>query len=195
MSDKDLFDWYRRGADAANVAAFELCLKKLPLRDIDTALDVRFGHGGWAKAFSMMCPDAELYGFEWDVETYSAAEVPPRTKLVNRKFDTVTFPREWPRHYDLLCANFNTLTMLKCDPLLRALDIARPRFLIFTDVACSKLHLSYKSYGLKSHCRRGDLEHYFDAFGSASLPGWERVGIARTHFHAATAAWIRKTKD
>ena len=92
----------------------------------------------------------------------------------------------WPLAFDLLCADFNFLTLLRPEALLRAIKMARPSSFIFTDVACSKLHLNYRRYGLE----RPDLNDYFAAFGER-LPGWKLVHVARKHHNAATTAWRR----
>ncbi len=178
---------------AANVAAFEVCLDHLPQKGIGDVLDIRYGLGEWAKALSLVCPSATIHGFEMDRETFCAAARPARSRLLHRPFDPLRIPKSWPQRYDLLCADFNTLTLLKAEHLRQAVVATSPRFLIFTDVACSKLHLNFKSYGLKNVDNSG-LDRYFSAFRMKVLPGWELKHVARLHYHAATTAWVRRKK-
>lgn len=182
-----------RSADLAkNTAAFLECYQAVRRRKILRAVDIRYGLGGWASALCDANKNVKVLGFEADQETFDGARFfeghthvwhdhfPPRKLGAIADLDAA-------KPVDLLCADFNNLTMMKAEPLLEAIRLTNPRMVIFTDVACSKMHLNFNSYGLTEP----NLFAYFERFNEVILPNWTHVHTARHHHHAATTAWIR----
>jgi len=165
---------------AKNVKAFAGCLELLP-KTPKTVLDIRYGLGGWAKELRRRYPKVAITGYEADPSTYNTAFRDSLTNVYCGMFDGSK------RGYrvDLLVADFNTLTTLKRKELEEALAIVKCQWLIFTDVACSKLHLNYRSYGLEEP----DLNAYWDEF---DVEGYRLAGWAREHHAASTAIYQRK---
>lgn len=161
---------------------------KSTLEQIDTPIrkvvDIRYGLGGWAKVVMEKYPKAIYLGYEQNKETYLAAwkDIPDSQRFIVVK----PFPnlRTTFKGIDLLLADFNNLTVLKRRPLDEALAITSPKWVVFTDVASSKLHLNYRSYGL---CRPS-LNDYWNKFDieGYTLEFWEQ-----TH-HAASSALYRR---
>lgn len=77
------------------------------------------------------------------------------------------------------------MTAKKRQLLDEALTVVDARYMVFTDVAVGKLHLNYRSYGLK----RNDLEDYWRAF---VVGGYELVAYAKEHYAASTALYKKK---
>jgi hypothetical protein len=126
-------------------------------------------------------PAAEVFGYEQNAATARSAWSGPRVRVFVLPF----FP-EWapPGPWDLLLADFNTLTVKRRAELDEAVAAARPGYLVFTDVACVKLHLNFRSYGLGSP----DLGEYWAAF---AVPGYAHVAHSRSH-HAASSALYKR---
>lgn len=167
-----------------NSAAFRECILTLmtPHRRI---LDIRYGLGGWARQWFKLFTSERYLGFEADHETWRLAHKPGGVEVRNERFDPKTTAPIGK--IDLVLADFNNLTSLKAKPLLEVLEFAQPRAVIFTDVACSKLHLNFSSYGLK----KPDLNGYVRQFSKFVLPDWTCVHTSRHHHHAVTMLFRR----
>jgi hypothetical protein len=163
---------------AKNAEAFRECLAYVPPSEIERALDIRYGLGGWAKAVRERFPDAYITGYEQDPETAEIAWRGSQVRIINESFH----PARVHSQFDLLCADFNTLTVLKRKPLDEAVEAAEPAYVVFTDVACCKLHLNFRSYGLVEP----DLDAYWRAF---PLKGYRLLGYAKRHHAASTAVY------
>jgi hypothetical protein len=125
---------------AANCLALGDCLRAVPPSAVRTILDVRYGLGGWARAALRRFPAARLVGYEADTETAARAWRDGRVDLrVGR------FPGSYAASgVCLTLCDFNTTTALKRALLDEAVvAAARPLYLVFTDVACTRLHLNY----------------------------------------------------
>jgi hypothetical protein len=165
-----------------NADAMEDCLKRLAFGK--TAVDIRYGLGGWAERLLALHPKARVLGYEQDEETAEKAYVPDQVNLHVARFDPATVPVPY-RECDLLLADFNTVTVLKRTLLDEAVEAIRPLNVIFTDVACVKLHLNFASYGLSS---RDTLAEYWKRF---KLPGYRLRKWSRKHHAASTALFSR----
>lgn len=158
------------------------------LRFIHTApqivVDCRYGLGGWAKVLHETFPQAHLVGFEADLETFERAWVGDRSDLHCSSSGTPSLGLGYKR-CDLLLADFNTVTKLKREELDEEIERWQPEWLIFTDVACGKLHLNFKSYCLAEP----DLGKYWRSW---DIPGYEFKRAAK-HHHAASTALFRRT--
>lgn len=167
-----------------NGEALLALLKQLPKGRLWGVLDIRYGLGGWAAIADKTLVMSDYIGYESDQATRHQAVLPIGVDLVPTAFDDEA-SSHLPRVPDLLLADFNTVTMLKRKELDEALELSgRPEFVIFTDVACSKLHLNYKSYGLN----HPDLKAYYDNF---AIPGYRLVAFAKQHHAASTSLWRR----
>lgn len=144
-----------------------------------SVLDIRYGLGGWARVVAETFPESCIIGYEHDPITARAAWIGSRVTLRVKAFD----PNEIEQPVDLLLADFNTTTAKKRTLLDDALRI-RPLGLIFTDVACSKLHLNFSSYGLS----RPSLIEYWRRF---DVPGYQLIGYVKAHHAASTALYKR----
>lgn len=147
-------------------------------------LDVRYGLGGWARQWHAQNFGRKMWyvGFEADSLTYKKAYRPQGVKLVNEPFLPAE-REEFQGWADLLLADFNTVTVKKRAEL-DAVLVLRPKAIIFTDVACVKLHLNYKTYGLT----KPELADYWSGFG---INGYSFVAYARHHHPASTALYTR----
>jgi hypothetical protein len=173
----------RQRALDLNVEAFRTLLAFLPKAwrtRTAFALDIRYGLGGWARALREAFPETEVTGYEQDPATAQRAWRDAGVSLRVERFR----PEDRPGRFDLLCADFNTLTALKRDLLEEALAEVAPDYVVFTDVSCSKLHLNYRSYGLTEP----NLDAYWRAF---PVPGYELVAWEKKH-HAASTALFRR---
>lgn len=164
----------------ANTEALNSLLTFLP-QQIQTVLDIRYGLGGWFKAVRAKFPLAKIEGYELDLETFQQASKDKKVKLHNK-----AYPKKSRKQVvDLLLADFNTCTMLKRKELDEALESIDCRYLVFTDVCSSKLHLNYKSYGLKSP----SLDSYWKRF---KVSGYELIAWEKKHYAASTALYTKK---
>lgn len=164
---------------AANCEALDALLALVP--PPADVLDVRYGMGGWARAVLGRWPALRLYhGFEADPGTAAAAWKGRGVSLSVAEF----VPDAKYADRDLLLADFNRATTLRRRELEQLLPL-RPKRLVFTDVACVKLHLNYRSYGLTGP----DLAAYWAAF---KVPGYVFEAFERRH-HAASTALYRRT--
>ena len=170
---------------AHNRGAFRDCLGYLPpgIRD---AVDIRYGLGGWAQELKESHSDCKLVGYEKDPGTSAQASIPEGHILNCREYEPPTLEL-----CDLLMADFNNLTCRHSfrgpgpEPLIEAVEDLSPRYIIFTDTACARLHLNWRvSYGLSSP----DMGEYWEQF---PLPGYRLMGWSRVHFHASTSVWAR----
>lgn len=174
----------------ANREALRTLLEEIPGDVIKSALDIRYGLGGWAQEVFKRFPSCRPYlGYEQDAKTAEAAWKHPTNRIILRirKFHPAEVsyryrPKQFFR-FDLVLADFNTTTMLKRDMVDEILPMAR-RYLIFTDVACVKLHLNFRAYGLD----RPDLGEYWARF---KLSGFRFVSFARSHHAASSALYER----
>lgn len=170
---------------AKNVEAFQTCLVSMLALNFQPrlAVDIRYGLGGWATKLVAAVPEVRVVGFEADRATYEAAARLPQVEIHNEEYRG-----QKVEGCGLLLADFNTLTLLKARELDEALAALQPEFIILTDVACGKLHLNYRSYGLK----RPDLDDYYQEFGKRRLAGFTLVAWARKHHAASTSVWSRR---
>lgn len=169
---------------AKNCEAFETCLSKM-LEDgfsPKIAVDIRYGLGGWAMQLAGAVAGVRIVGFEADRATFDAAARPAFLELRHEPYTG-----QLVDSCGLLLADFNTLTLLKANELIEALAALAPEYVIFTDVACGKLHLNYRSYGLKLP----DLGDYYREF-ERRLAGYDLVTWDRKHHAASTSLWVRK---
>ena len=164
---------------AANCLAFGECLKRVPANEIKTVLDIRYGRGGWARLVRNRIPNARITGYEQDRKTAKLAWADVNTDLLAEEY----FPQR--KVFDLLIADFNTLTQIKRQEIDDVIKVVRTKYLIFTDVCCSKLHLNYYSYGLSEP----SLIKYWRRF---NLDGYRFVCFARHHYAASTALYETK---
>jgi hypothetical protein len=152
-----------------------------PIKQI---VDIRYGLGGWAQEYTSQWPRARVVAYEQDEETAAKAWTNDQVNLEVGPFK----PQEFPfYHVDLLLADFNTLTVLKDTLLVEALAVIEPKWVIFTDVCCSKLHLNYRSYGLK---KSDGLDAYWCKF---AVEGYGLVRWRKFH-HAASSALYQRQK-
>jgi hypothetical protein len=166
-----------------NADAMEDCLR--PVGFVGKAVDIRYGLGGWAQRLVAQYPKVRLLGYEQDPVTAAKAWVDDdRVNLDVARFNPDTVPVPY-RECDLLLADFNTVTVLKRGLLDEAVEAIRPLNVIFTDVACVKLHLNFASYGLSS---RDTLAEYWKRF---KLPGYRLRKWSRKHHAASTALFSR----
>lgn len=174
-----------------NRLAFHSCLRYLRDKeeaDIKNVVDIRYGLGGWACSLFEFYPKCKLIGFEGDEATYSQAAEPRGTKLIHSYFPPAKkYKVSKLSNCDLLLADFNRLTVMNKSELTEALDLLSPRYAIFTDVSCSKLHLNYKSYWLESP----SLDAYWSSF---DVPNYRFLFYDRQHFHASTGLFRRTRK-
>lgn len=173
IKDKDLI---------ANVKALSGCLAliKEPIRSV---IDVRYGKGGWAKEVIQTLSVNSYVGYEQDRAT---ADIAWKNKVVTlrcRRFD----PELDVGKCDLLLADFNTLTKMKRELLDELLEAISARYLVFTDVCCSKLHLNYRSYSLEE----ASLDLYWRSF---KVGGYRLLGWRKEHYAASTAIYTSTKK-
>lgn len=168
---------------AKNVEALNDVFRSIPEGiEVKTVLDIRYGLGGWAQSAIARFPTCEVYrGYEMDRETFQSAVKPQPVRLVNRPFVAANYPK--PQPFDLVLADFNVNTKLKRDTLDEVLPFAG-EWLVFTDVAVSKLHLNYSSYGLDNP----SLEAYWCSF---AVEGFKLVTFSKRHHAASTALYRR----
>lgn len=162
---------------AKNVEALGGCLDLVRGR-IKTVLDVRYGLGGWAKLIMERVKPISYVGTELDQVTYEAAWRHPKVNLINSPLPE----KLWHKKWSLVLADFNNLTSLHRGELDWLLPRVTADWLIFTDVACGKLHLNYGSYGL----RKPMLAEYWGRF---AVEGYELVGYYRAHHFASSAVY------
>lgn len=173
---------------AAQIAERDLSKNTAAVRELlalveppQTIVDCRYGLGGWARVVHELFEDADLLGFEADPETFERAYKHDLAEVRNRV--TSAYDQLW-RPCDLLLADFNTVTQLKRRELDEELDRWQPTAIIFTDVACGKLHLNYRSYGLD----QPDLDAYWRRW---SIPRYRFERFARHHHAASTGLFYR----
>lgn len=170
IKEKDL-------AKNASAAAYLLTMVPTP----KTILDARYGLGGWAVEVAKLWPEVDLVGFEADLNTFNKATVPDGFRLCG-------LPTDRTKHDgapDLLLADFNTVTQKKRGELDEEIERwQRPAYVIFTDVACGKLHLNFRSYQLETP----DLADYWNSW---DIPGYQIVAWTQKH-HAASTALFRR---
>lgn len=168
----------------ANSSTFDKLLERIPKDQAKTVLDIRYGLGGWARKIMARFPKTHILRFEQDPDTFNKAldQAVVASSLINSRFDPSLVKG---RKFDLVCADFNTLTVLKRELLDQVVSEVETRRIIFTDVACCKLHLNYRSYGLTSP----DLSAYWNAF---KIPGFELSAFAKEHHAASSALYIKK---
>lgn len=171
-----------------NTDAMLECLQRVPHDQIKTVLDIRYGLGGWARPLLEIIPRAKVYGVEGDRKTFHAAWVErPRTRVIWAMFGPdMAWPKGWPRKFDLILADTNANTALKPKQITDVVSMVEAKWMIMTDVACSKLHLNYKSYGLGEDW---DVLKYHRKAWPKLLPGWKLRKLSRLHHHAATSLW------
>lgn len=162
----------------ANAEALAFLLDLLKGKAIKSTIDVRYGLGGWAKEIRKKFPKCKIEGWERDKLTQENAWTDGGVDLKRGEIDVEA-------KADLVLADFNTVTKLNRGELDNLLKIVETRFLIFTDVCCSKLHLNFSSYGLK----RPDLGAYWKSF---EVEGYRFLGYAREHYAASTGLYIKK---
>jgi hypothetical protein len=146
-----------------------------------TVVDCRYGLGGWARVVHNLFEDADLLGFEADPETFARAYKNGLAEVRNQV--TAVYDQLW-RPCDLLLADFNTVTQLKRRELDEELERWQPSAIIFTDVACGKLHLNYGAYGLDAP----DLDAYWRRW---SVERYRFERFARHHHAASTGLFTR----
>jgi hypothetical protein len=172
----------------ANTAALEELLNHLP-DSLKYVVDVRYGLGQWAQVISVRFPKADILGFELDRETALRAQVPSRCRLVfegdlSHICGLCNGTGEKSK-VDLLLADFNMMTLT--DPYEVKAEIFRwnPRWFVFTDVACGKLHLNWKTYGLG----QPDLNLYWESWQN-TIP-YQLVAWSRKHHFSSSALFTK----
>jgi hypothetical protein len=174
------------GMLAANRKAMEDCVRHIPGKEsIKTVLDIRYGTGRWAKRVLSSFPKAKVLGYEWDRRTADAAWTDDRVELRVETFEPQT-SAVWPVT-DLLLCDFNTCTVKARGLLDDAVRYVNPNWVVFTDVAKSKLHMNYRAYGLPSP----SLAEYWKAFRISGYVLWWWASHQR---EASTAVWRRATE-
>jgi len=166
---------------AANRNAMRDCIEAIPVADVKTILDIRYGLGSWAEAALKRFPGATLIGYESDRLTAVAAWRGEATVL---RVEPFMVPYNAPP-VDLLLADFNLTTVVARMLLDEAVEAVKPRYLVFTDVACVKLHMNYKVYGLE----KADLDDYWKGF---KIEGYDYVKHSRRQHAASTALYKRR---
>ena len=164
-----------------NTEALKVLLAHIPPNAVSRILDVRFGLGGWVKEALRVFPNARVVGYEQDLETAKASWHDSRINLKVRKF------KGDKSKYQLVLADFNTVTQLRRVELDELLSCQNPPYILFTDVCCSKLHLNWKFYGLKQN----SLEDYWRSF---NVGGYKLVAYAKVHYAASSALFRQNTK-
>jgi hypothetical protein len=167
----------------SNLEAMVELLREIPPGEVKTVLDIRYGRGFWAQKVLERFPEAEYTGFESDDATITAAWSSPRVQLFNCFWPPEEVPGDL--YPDLLLADFNVTTAKNRRMLDQVFDVVQPSRIIFTDVACVKLHLNYRSYRLD----RPEMEEYWKGF---RVPGYRLRRFSRKH-HAASTALYEKT--
>ncbi len=164
---------------SANCLALEKLLGRLSLAQVSSVADIRYGLGGWAQVVRERFPDVPIEGWEQDSETAQKSWKDSGVTLHIARWQPS------PIRASLVLADFNTLTALKRQLLDELLAQIKSPYLIFTDVACSKLHLNYKSYGLS----RPYLSEYWKRF---SVRGYLLKAWEQEHHAASTALFERR---
>lgn len=163
----------------ANRTALEECLALIPEDGVKTVLDVRYGLGGWARTVRERFPRAKIVGFEIDAATVNNAW---KDKGVNLSASAWTGVGVGS---DLLLCDFNVGTIKSRETVDTLTKVVQPRWVIFTDVACVKIHLNYRNYGLISP----DMDEYWQTY---KVDGYEQLKWFRKHHAACTAVYQRK---
>lgn len=163
----------------ANSRAFGSLLDLIVKQDIKTVLDVRYGLGGWFEEIRIRWKTAKITGYELDEQTFKESKKDSRVKL---KLGSFMEEKTSNLKVDLCVADFNNLTKLKRRELDELLSRVATRYLIFTDVACSKFHLNYRSYGL-------DVPEFSDYWNSFKVKGYRLLDWKREHWAASTALY------
>lgn len=164
-----------------NGSALAGCLSLIK-SPISTVLDIRYGLGGWAKIVCNKFSGCTIEGYEQDAATARKAWKDFGVDLHVEKFAK---PRNTKP--DLCLADFNLVTKLNRSLLDNLLAVMSAKYLVFTDVCASKLHLNYASYGLQ----RADLEAYWKSF---AVRGYAYLGHRKEHHAASTAIYKRNNK-
>jgi hypothetical protein len=86
--------------------------------------------------------------------------------------------------------DFNLMSVIDPYELQSELFRWSPRAFIFTDVACGKLHLNWKCYGLQ----RADLGDYWSLAWQQILTGYSLVSWEKAHHTASSALWVDSTE-
>lgn len=162
--------------NAAFVTLLDELVEKYQMPAESVALDIRYGLGDWGVLLAGRF--WQVIGWEADEETAKRARVPANAHLHAGPYQ----PELRSHATTLLVADFNNSTILKDEPLWEAVKAERPEFVIFTDVACSKLHLNFRSYGLDH--RSFDLYQH-RVVDRARENGYNVISHLRAHHHAA----------
>ena len=162
-----------------NSSALERLLELIPVGNVLNAIDLRYGLGGWAEKVTKRFPDVTYKGYEKDRQTFRRALLskPNQVRLFRRDSQLVS------GQTDLLLIDFNNLTVLKREPLDDILSKIKTQYLVFTDVASSKIHLNFRSYGLNPDFSMVD---YWEQF---KISGFGLIGFVRDHHHASSALY------
>jgi hypothetical protein len=147
--------------------------------------DIRFGMGRWAKTCLKFFDNVDFEGWEHDQECVDMTD----PDVLERCKVHVSFfpPEELGPQPDILLGDFNNLTIKKAAPLVEAVELYRPRFLIFTDSAPSKLHLNLSTYGLA----RKSVADYLRLY-RATLPGYKLTHSIQPHHAVVISLWTKK---
>lgn len=168
----------------SNRQAMEDLLGEIPVKGVRSILDIRYGRGFWAQKVLERFPTASYTGYESDEETLSNAWSSSQVQLYNSFWppDEGSSGNDYP---DLVLADFNITTMKNREMLDQVFEVVQPEWIIFTDVACCKIHLNYRSYGLE----RPEMEDYWKGF---NVPWYRLIRFSRKHYAASTALYQRK---
>ena len=163
-----------------NTEALGQLLTTLSRSRIEEVLDIRYGLGGWAKESLRQLSSVTRYvAWEADKRTYDLAyDGDDKISLFNDRFTPEMIEAEYT--IDLLLADFNLVTLRQKSLALEAAKLG-PRYLVFTNVACGKLRLNFRSYGLES----ADLDQYWKQW-EHELPGYELLDYVRARHFAST---------
>lgn len=152
---------------------------------IRLVLDIRYGLGEYAKTVCRLYPRASYYGVECDRATYAQCWCPPSGDVVCVRFDPhAEYLSRWSESWDLLLGDFSNVTVKNRTDAVEACASIGPRYFLFADVGCMRLHLHWKTYGLTAP----DLDEYWQRW---TLPGYSLVGWQRAHPRCSLALYKR----
>ncbi|MCK9569151.1 hypothetical protein M0R72_09430 [Candidatus Pacearchaeota archaeon] len=163
---------------AQNALALRELLGNINPTEVNRVCDIRYGLGGWAQVVMSRFPNARMIGYEQDQQTADMSWKSGRVDLRVERWKP-----NGKKPPDLLLADFNTVTVLKRELCDEAAQVGA-RYFVFTDVACSYLHLNWQAYNLSSP----DLDEYWSKF---RVSGYQLVAFSKKHHSASTALYLR----
>lgn len=144
-------------------------LNLLPYRP-SSVLDIRYGTGGWAREIVRAFSPVSVVGYEKDAETVREAYRHPSIRILTREWK----PSPAKERVDLLLADFTSSSVLNRTALDEAIETVSPSLVIFSDGACGKMKMNYRTYGIAEP----SMELYWRQF---PIEGYRLLGWAQKH--------------